>query len=163
MHTSLSHLVWTSVVVWPSSYDKELAGTAGHGRRANSLFHGSHLCPAVGEAVITLHAAQAALPIIATYSVDLRADTQTRYEIWELNYREREIISDKYVPTHTMCTETQLYSSLLVHRYERQHLENRSIRCRKKGDVRTYCSFICKHYPRFPRVRVLTLTFVNRQ
>lgn len=74
-HTSVSHLVWTSVVVGPSSYDKELASTAGHSRRADCLFHWRHLCPTVGEGVVTLHAAQAALPIIATNSIDLRADT----------------------------------------------------------------------------------------
>ena len=78
------HLVWAGVVVRPASYDKELAGTARHGRRADSLFHWSHLCPAVGERVVTLDAAEAALPIIAAYSIDLRADTQNTSWVREI-------------------------------------------------------------------------------
>lgn len=72
-HTSVAHLVWAGVVVGASSDHEELAGAAGHGRGADGLLHGSHLCPAVGEGVVALDAAQAALAVVAAHGVDLRA------------------------------------------------------------------------------------------
>lgn len=74
---SVSHLVWTGVVVRPTSYDKELCGAAGNGGRADGFFHWRHLCPTIGEGVVTLHTAEAALSVIATYSVDLKAQMHT--------------------------------------------------------------------------------------
>lgn len=73
---SLSHLVWAGVVVRASANDKELPGAAGHSRGADGLLHGGHLCPPVGEGVVTLHAAQPALPVVAANSVDLRRQRQ---------------------------------------------------------------------------------------
>lgn len=129
-HTSVSHLVWTGFVVWPSSYDKELAGATGHRRRADGLFHGSHLCPAVGEGIITLHTAQAALTIVATHSVHLRTDTQTNKDQRTSGTRYLETfgihhnLNIKICVTH-LCLHIFQSSSL------RQHLKNSFIRCRR--------------------------------
>lgn len=161
-HTSVSHLVWTSVVVGPSSYDKELASTAGHGRRADCLFHWRHLCPTVGEGVVTLHAAQAALPIIATNSIDLRADTRTQnrlgnWDLWEIVsrlYMRYRLFHIHFVHRNTFIFK--LTSSWAWTIVSTSALREPVCQVQKKDDVlllnkhHYLCpcsSFSCKHYP----------------
>lgn len=78
-NTAGSHLVWTGVVIGPASDHEELSSAAGHGRRADRLLHGGHLCPAVGEGVVALDAIEAGLAVVAAHRVHLRAQTHVTH------------------------------------------------------------------------------------
>lgn len=105
-HISVSHLVWTRFIVWPSSDNIELAAAAGHSWRTDCFFHWSHFCPAVWEGVVALHTAQTALPVVATHSVDLRTETQENAEY------HNDI---SYVQQQLSCMEQLSYQTKLLH------------------------------------------------
>lgn len=98
-NTSVSHLIRTGVVIGPASDNKELSSAAGHGRRADRLLHRSHLCPAVGEGVVALHAVEAALAVVSAHGVHLTAEKHTtRLEAGKGNYGLK-------VSTHALSTK----------------------------------------------------------